>query len=151
MIHDTCRLTAKNRDQLRNPTLGNRVWAAFYFFNVNDSFHGLQKTWNVRRRRPYRLWMKSTHRSASSARFSVASSSSSPSSRSRRRSTTSATCSGPPDPTSTVCRRPTVRLQRLPMTGMRWRHVITGCCWISPCRGKAPPMDSSAEAGHPFS
>jgi len=23
----TCRLTAKNRDQLRNPTLGNRVWA----------------------------------------------------------------------------------------------------------------------------
>jgi len=25
----TCRLTAKNRDQLRNPTLGNRVWAAF--------------------------------------------------------------------------------------------------------------------------
>jgi len=27
----TCRLTAKNRDQLRNPTLGNRVWAAFTF------------------------------------------------------------------------------------------------------------------------
>jgi len=27
MIHVTCRLTAKNRDQLRNPTLGNRVWA----------------------------------------------------------------------------------------------------------------------------
>ena len=25
MIHVTCRLTAKNRDQLRNPTLGNRV------------------------------------------------------------------------------------------------------------------------------
>ena len=25
----TCRLTAKNRDQLRNPTLGNRVRAAF--------------------------------------------------------------------------------------------------------------------------
>jgi len=25
--HVTCRLTAKNRDQLRNPTLGNRVWA----------------------------------------------------------------------------------------------------------------------------
>ena len=23
----TCRLTARNRDQLRNPTLGNRVWA----------------------------------------------------------------------------------------------------------------------------
>jgi len=30
MTHVTCRLTAKNRDQLRNPTLGNRVWAAFF-------------------------------------------------------------------------------------------------------------------------
>ena len=29
MIHVTCRLTAKNRNQLRNPTLGNRVWATF--------------------------------------------------------------------------------------------------------------------------
>ena len=28
----TCRLTAKNRDQLRNPTLGSRVWATFTFF-----------------------------------------------------------------------------------------------------------------------
>ena len=27
----TCRLTAKNQDQLRNPTLGNRVWATFTF------------------------------------------------------------------------------------------------------------------------
>ena len=34
MTHVTCRLTAKNRDQLRNPTLGNRVWASFTFFNV---------------------------------------------------------------------------------------------------------------------
>ena len=25
-------LTAKNRDQLRNPTLGNRVWATFTLF-----------------------------------------------------------------------------------------------------------------------
>jgi len=25
----TYRLTAKNRDQLRNPTLGNRVWTTF--------------------------------------------------------------------------------------------------------------------------
>ena len=31
MTHVTCRLTAKNRDQLRNPTLGNRAWAAFTF------------------------------------------------------------------------------------------------------------------------
>jgi len=27
MTHVACRLTAKNRDQHRNPTLGNRVWA----------------------------------------------------------------------------------------------------------------------------
>jgi len=32
MIHVTCRLTAKDRDQPRNPTLGNRVWATFTFF-----------------------------------------------------------------------------------------------------------------------
>ena len=32
MTHVTCRLTAKNRDQLRNPTLGDRVWATFTFF-----------------------------------------------------------------------------------------------------------------------
>jgi len=32
MTHVTCWLTAKNRDQLRNPTLGNRVWATFTFF-----------------------------------------------------------------------------------------------------------------------
>ena len=36
MTHVTCRLTAKNRDQLRNPTLGNRVWATFTFFTVGD-------------------------------------------------------------------------------------------------------------------
>jgi len=29
MTHITCRLTAKNRDQLWNPTLSNRVWATF--------------------------------------------------------------------------------------------------------------------------
>ena len=33
MTHVTCKLTAKNRDQLRNPTLGNRVWSTFTFFN----------------------------------------------------------------------------------------------------------------------
>jgi len=32
MTHVTCRLTAKNRDQLWNPTLGCRVWATFTFF-----------------------------------------------------------------------------------------------------------------------
>jgi len=30
MTQVTCRLTAKNRDQLRNPTLGNRVWPTFF-------------------------------------------------------------------------------------------------------------------------
>ena len=30
MTHVTCRLTAKNRDQLQNTTLGNRVWATFF-------------------------------------------------------------------------------------------------------------------------
>jgi len=34
MTHVTCRLTAKNRDRLRNPTLGNRVRAAFTFLDV---------------------------------------------------------------------------------------------------------------------
>ena len=37
MTHITGRLTAKNRDQLRNPTLGSRVWATFTFFVVNVS------------------------------------------------------------------------------------------------------------------
>ena len=34
MTHVTCRLTAKNRDRLRNPTLGNRVWATSTFFII---------------------------------------------------------------------------------------------------------------------
>jgi len=34
MTHVTCRLTAKNRDQLRNPTLGNRVWVTFIPFKI---------------------------------------------------------------------------------------------------------------------
>ena len=31
-LHVTYRLSAKNRDQLQNPTLGNLVWATFTFF-----------------------------------------------------------------------------------------------------------------------
>jgi len=34
MTYVTCRLTAKNRDQRRNPTLGNRVWITSTFFSV---------------------------------------------------------------------------------------------------------------------
>jgi len=33
MTYVTCRLTAKNRDQLQNPMLSNRVLATFTFFN----------------------------------------------------------------------------------------------------------------------
>jgi len=32
MTHITCRLTAKNQDQLRNPVLSNRVRATFTFY-----------------------------------------------------------------------------------------------------------------------
>jgi len=31
LTHVTCRLTAKNRDQLQNPALDNRVWATFFY------------------------------------------------------------------------------------------------------------------------
>jgi len=34
MTHVTCRLTAKTWDQLRDPTLGNRVWATFFIYLV---------------------------------------------------------------------------------------------------------------------
>jgi len=33
MNHVTCRLTAKNLNQLRNPTLSNRVWATLFFIS----------------------------------------------------------------------------------------------------------------------
>ena len=36
MTHVTCRLTAENRDQHRNPTLGNLVWATFTFFSFTS-------------------------------------------------------------------------------------------------------------------
>ena len=42
MTHVTCRLTAKNRDQLRNPTLGNRVWATFTFLHTCLCFSKIQ-------------------------------------------------------------------------------------------------------------
>ena len=37
MTHITCRLTAKNRDKLRYPTLGNRVWATFTFLQLHHN------------------------------------------------------------------------------------------------------------------
>jgi len=36
MTHVTCRPTAKNRDQLRNRTLGNRVGATFFARCMDD-------------------------------------------------------------------------------------------------------------------
>ena len=44
MAHITSRLTAKNRDQLQNPTLGNRVWVTFTFFTVSNRSVQLPKT-----------------------------------------------------------------------------------------------------------
>jgi len=41
MTHITCRLTAENRDQLRNPTLGNRVWDTFAFLGPHNLSTGL--------------------------------------------------------------------------------------------------------------
>jgi len=37
MTHVTCSLAAKNQDQLRNPTLGDRIRATFTFFTVCKS------------------------------------------------------------------------------------------------------------------
>jgi len=37
MTHVTCRLTAKNRDQFQNPTLGNLVWATLTFTSIGSS------------------------------------------------------------------------------------------------------------------
>jgi len=50
--YDSSRLTAKNRDQVRNPTLGNRVWATFTFFNIlpimsHVSWSGWTALWRV--------------------------------------------------------------------------------------------------------
>jgi len=36
VTHVTCRLTAKNRDRLRNPTLGDRVWASLFTDRQTD-------------------------------------------------------------------------------------------------------------------
>ena len=38
MTYVTCRLTAKNRDQLRNPMLSNRVWATFFSVSKSRCF-----------------------------------------------------------------------------------------------------------------
>jgi len=42
MTHVTCRLTAKNRDQLWNPALGNRVWATFTFLHISAQYNNME-------------------------------------------------------------------------------------------------------------
>jgi len=48
MTHVTCRLTAKNRDQLRNPTLGSRVWATFNVIPVAVLYRTIEDDMNNR-------------------------------------------------------------------------------------------------------
>ena len=43
MTHVTSRLTAKIRDQLRNPTLGNRVWATFFTITCTATHRATQQ------------------------------------------------------------------------------------------------------------
>jgi len=42
MTHVACRLTAKNQDQNRNPTVGNRVWASFTFTQICGGTHAVR-------------------------------------------------------------------------------------------------------------
>ena len=42
MTHVTSRLTAKNWDQLRNPALGNRVWAIYLYLFCIDAIGRIQ-------------------------------------------------------------------------------------------------------------
>jgi len=44
MTHVNCRLTANNRDQLRNPTLGNRVWTTFTFLMQDTQYSAPGRT-----------------------------------------------------------------------------------------------------------
>jgi len=48
MTHINCRLTAKNRDQLQNPMLGNRVWATFFSYPTNFTVTRFAKHNNAR-------------------------------------------------------------------------------------------------------
>ena len=52
MTHVTCRLTAENRNQLRNPTLDNRVWTTFTFSTFRASQHRRLRAYYNRRRFP---------------------------------------------------------------------------------------------------
>jgi len=58
MTHLTCRLTAKNRDQLRDPTLGNRVWATFTFFNDRPTDWPTNRPTNQPMSKKWPKWLK---------------------------------------------------------------------------------------------
>ena len=58
MTHVTCRLTAKNRDQLRN---GNRVWATFTLFTCRQP-DTLIELWISRRKMQWMQFVVSTSR-----------------------------------------------------------------------------------------
>jgi len=49
MTYVACRLTAKNRDQLRNPTLSNRVWATFTFYIRLNGLRQNESLWQTER------------------------------------------------------------------------------------------------------
>ena len=53
MTHVTGRLTAKYRDQLRNPTVGNRVWANFSVHIARTRVRELQCELSPTRARNY--------------------------------------------------------------------------------------------------
>ena len=50
MTHVTCRLIAKNCDQLRNPTLGNRVWATFFIIEIYAGADTVDSLWRCHRK-----------------------------------------------------------------------------------------------------
>ena len=45
--HVTCRLTAKNWDQLRNQTLGNPVWTLLFFISTNVDSYQTRCRWHL--------------------------------------------------------------------------------------------------------
>jgi len=59
MTHVTCRLTAKNLEQLRDPTLGNRVWATFIPTGSKRSHREFTSSWQNVAVSPD-LWMIAT-------------------------------------------------------------------------------------------
>jgi len=69
MTHITCRLTAKNRDQLRNPTLGNRVWATLNFLHWSSVFYVAVCLRRSGRRRKFRCRLEHAKAAGSVVRW----------------------------------------------------------------------------------